>query len=213
MKLIIVGITGKVGSRIGAEALSRGHGVTGISRSLPPEASPANGVHRIAADVHDTQALTAAFTGHDVVVHAYRPSLQDPDRVGQQCLATLSMLQACREAGVPRLMAVGGAGSLRLDGVPFMEHPSFPPEWKVGGVTTYLVKRLLELQADLDWTFVCPPHMITPGVRTGRYRTSLDDLLFDDTGRSWISIEDYAVAFVDELETPRHSRRRFAVAT
>lgn len=211
MKVAVVGVTGKVGSRIAAEAASRGHAVLGLSRSAP--ADPEGAVARRAADIHDTAALAQALAGRDVVVHAYRPSLQAPDRIGEQRAGTLSLIEACRRAGVPRLMAVGGAGSLLIDGVRFMEHPSFPPEWKIGGITTYLVKELLEAQTDLDWTFVCPPHLIAPGERTGRYRTSLDDLLFDADGRSWISIEDYAVAFVDEMEQPRHSRRRFAVAT
>jgi hypothetical protein len=53
--------------------------------------------------------------------------------------------------------------------------------------------------------------MIQPGVRTGKFRLGRDDLLFDDKGESRISIEDFAMAMIDELENPKHHRVRFTV--
>lgn len=77
-----------------------------------------------------------------------------------------------------------------------------------------MIKELLKAEPDLDWTYLCPPHHVESGERTGRYRLGQDNLFFElETGRSHISTADYAVAMIDELETPKHSRQRFTVGT
>jgi uncharacterized protein len=64
----------------------------------------------------------------------------------------------------------------------------------------------------LEWTYFSPPALIEPGERTGKFRLGKDQLVADDKGQSRISAEDYAIALVDELESPKHVRGRFTAA-
>jgi putative NADH-flavin reductase len=66
--------------------------------------------------------------------------------------------------------------------------------------------------SDLDWTVFAPAALIAPGERTGVFRTGADTLLADASGNSQISAEDYAIAFVDELEQGRFIRKIATVA-
>jgi putative NADH-flavin reductase len=50
-----------------------------------------------------------------------------------------------------------------------------------------------------------------PGERTGKFRLGKDDLIADPSGKSHISMEDYAIATVDELEKPAHRHERFTI--
>jgi hypothetical protein len=92
-----------------------------------------------------------------------------------------------------------------------MDRPEFPVAFEGGAKSTAVVKELLRECPDLEWTMLCPSMMIRPGERTGKFRLGLDDLIQAADGSSRISAEDYAVAFVDELERPKHLRRRFTV--
>jgi len=211
MKLAIVGATGFVGSRLLDEALLRGHEVAGICRTAQP-ARPR--VRWIAAEVADTAALAAAFAGCVAVLHAYAPprSAADAERIALQSAATGSIISALHRAGVRRVLAVGGAGTLEVaPGVRFMDSYAFPQQWLGGARSTAVIKDLLAAEPGLDWVFLSPPNLLEPGVRTGRYRIGKDRLLVDAVGRSAISVEDYAVAMIDELETPQHHRERFTV--
>ncbi len=67
-------------------------------------------------------------------------------------------------------------------------------------------------QADLDWTYFSPAAFIEPGERTGQFRLGGTRLVVNEQGESRISVEDYAVALVDELENPRHIRQQFTAA-
>lgn len=148
----------------------------------------------------------------------YRPS--DPAahqadvqaRIEAQTAATRSIIRAAQGARVSRIFAVGGAGTLLVDGMRTMDRPDFPVAFEGGAKSTAVVKELLRAQSELDWSVLCPPMLIRPGERTGNFRLGLDDLLTAPDGSSRISVEDFAVAFVDELETPKHNRRRFTVA-
>ncbi|HLK49805.1 MAG TPA: NAD(P)H-binding protein [Bryobacteraceae bacterium] len=132
-------------------------------------------------------------------------------RIAAQTAATRSIIEAARAAGVKRICAVGGAGTLLVDGVRTMDRPDFPVAFEGGAKSTAVVKELLRAQPGLDWTVLCPPMLIRPGPRTGKFRLGLDDLLVAADGSSRISVEDFAAAFVDELENPKHTRRRFTV--
>jgi putative NADH-flavin reductase len=108
---------------------------------------------------------------------------------------------------------VGGAGSLEVaPGVRLIDTPQFPAiylnEAKAGAV--FLDK--LRAEPALNWTFLSPPGLIQPGERTGRFRLGGNQLLVDAAGNSAISAEDFAIALIDELETPNHIRKRFTVA-
>ena len=132
-------------------------------------------------------------------------------RIDAQTKATQSIIRAAQAARVKRILAVGGAGTLLIDGVRSMDRPEFPVAFEGGAKSTAVVKELLRENPDLDWTVLCPSLMIVPGERTGKFRLGHDDLLTAADGSSRISVEDFAVAFVDELETPTHTRQRFTV--
>ncbi|MDQ7970631.1 MAG: NAD(P)-dependent oxidoreductase [Oxalicibacterium faecigallinarum] len=200
-KIAIIGATGRAGSRLLEEALRRGHSVTAIARKA--SAAPArNGVTAIDVDVQDTAALQKALTGHDAVFSAAHFSTIAYDKI----------VTAVRNAGVPRLLVVGGAGSLFVaPGLRVIDTPDFPPEYKAEASAGFAYLNALQDEKDIDWTFLSPSAEFVEGPRTGIFRIGKDDLLVDAAGRSWITFADYAIAYLDELEKPVHSRQRFTV--
>jgi len=211
MKIVLIGATGRVGSKILLEALGRGHRVTAIARDVA-KVPPHPNLSVVKGDVFQTDRLATQFAGHDAVVHSYAPPRDHQDRRGEQIRATTSIIRALKAAGVKRILAVGGAGTLEASpGVRVMDTPELPKEWESGAISTAEIKHLLEKELELEWTFLSPSLYLRPGTRTGKFRLGTDALLRDDSGASRISIEDYAVAMIDELENPRHLRRRFTV--
>jgi putative NADH-flavin reductase len=213
MNIAIVGATGFVGSKLLHEAANRGHQVTAITRS-PQKVPSGPNIQPAATDVSDLNALVGYFKGKDAVIHSYSPAkdLGVTEKIEQQRQATETILTALKAADVKRLLAVGGAGSLYVaPGVRNMDQPDFPKEYEGGVKATLLIKEILLKEPELDWTYLSPSHMLVPGERTGRFRLGLDDMLVGPDGQSRISVEDYAVAMIDELEQPRHTRRRFTV--
>jgi len=201
MKIALIGATGFIGSRLLAELASRGHQVTAIVRN-PEKVPQGAGVTARQGDVHDKAGLAALVAGHDAVISAVHFTASDP--------ATL--LAAVKQSGVGRHLVVGGAGSLEVaPGVKLFDTKEFPAiyldEARKGGAFLDLLKG----ESGLDWTFLSPSALIEPGERTGKFRLGKDQLLVDGEGKSRISAEDYAVALVDELEKPAHSRQRFTV--
>lgn len=201
MEIALLGVSGRVGSRLLAELLSRGHRVTGIARDIAKLASRPNLVLK-AGDATQPARLAPLLAGHDVVISAMRFATSD----------AAALLTAVKQARVPRLMVVGGAASLEVaPGHLLFDAPGFPEAYKAEGAAGRRFLEVLRAEKQLDWTFVSPPAEFAPGERTGKFRLGSDQLLIDASGKSWISMEDYAIAFVDELETPRHSRQRFTV--
>lgn len=200
MKIALVGATGNVGSRLLAELTRRGHTVTAIARH-PENVPAAENVVARKGDVHDAAGLAKLLAGHDAVVSAVRFASTDP--------ATL--IGAVRRSGVRRYLVVGGASSLEVaPGMKLFDTPGFPDAYKAEAKAGIDFLDLLRKEEELDWTFLSPSAVFAPGERTGKFRLGGDQLLSNDKGSN-ISYEDYAVALVDELEKPRHSRRRFTV--
>ncbi|UQY36914.1 NAD(P)-dependent oxidoreductase [Pseudomonas fulva] len=201
MKVVILGISGRVGARLRHELLQRGHQVTGVARDV--SAVPAqDGLTLVSADVSDAERLVPLLQGHEAVISTTRFVGSDAAR----------LIGAVKAAGVPRLLVVGGAGSLEVaPGVALIDTPAFPAAYKdeAGAGRDFL--NVLRGEQALDWTFLSPSALFEPGQRTGRFRLGTDSLLVDADGNSAISMEDYAIALVDELEQPRHSRQRFTV--
>jgi uncharacterized protein len=137
-------------------------------------------------------------------------------RIDAQAAGTRSIIAAAKAASVRRILGVGGAGTLLVNGTPTMNLPTFPKAFEGGAKSTAVVKEELKAAGhhdpDLQWTVLCPPMEIIPGQRTGKFRLGLDDLLVAADGSSRISLEDYAVAMVDELEQPKHTGKRFTLA-
>lgn len=201
MNVVILGISGRVGSRLAHELLQRGHRVTGIARNVAAVA-PRDGLSLASADVADGERLLPLLKGHDAVISSTRFAGSD----------AASLIAVVKAAGVPRLLVVGGAGSLEVaPGVALIDTPEFPEAYKAeaSGGRDFLA--VLRQERQLDWTFLSPSALFEPGQRTGTFRLGKDSLLVDAKGDSAISMEDFAIALSDELEQPRHSRQRFTV--
>lgn len=213
MKIALIGATGFVGSAVLTELLSRGHAVTALARH-PGKLAAQAGLQVVQADVSDAAQVAAAVAGHDAVVSAYNPGWGEPDIQRLFGLGYEAILAGTKQAGVQRLLAVGGAGSLEVaPGLQLVDTPEFPAEWKAGALAARDLLTHLRTETALEWTFVSPPIALAPGERTGQYRMGGDQLL-PGTGDApaGISVADLAVAIVDEVQTPRHTRQRFTVA-
>jgi uncharacterized protein len=202
MNIVLVGATGGIGSRILDEALSRGHTVTATTRD-PAKLSPRTKMSVKAANSADVAGMAAALKGHDAAVVSVKWNENDVAQV----------LDALRRSGVKRCLFVIGAGSLlRQDGRTHFDHMAEkgvqPPTSKPAALAFEEMKKA----HDLDWTAISPAASIQPGERTARFRLGLDHLLEDANGESRISREDFAIAILDEIETPKHVRRRFTAA-
>lgn len=210
MKLVLFGATGMVGSRIATEASARGHQVLAVSRSGQ---SPVPGVTAAAADATDQEKVAGLARGADAVASACVPPRDGSDPRGPFLALNEGLVAGVRAAGVGRLMVVGGAGGLEVaPGQVLSEQPGFPEAYLPEARAHRDVLAYYRTLDDLDWTYVSPAAEIAPGKRTGRFRVGGDRFMTDDQGRSFVSAEDYAVAFVDELEQDAHPRGRMSVA-
>jgi putative NADH-flavin reductase len=200
-KIAIIGATGRAGSQLLEEALRRGHSVTAIARDTS-KIGPRAGVVARNVDALDAQALQAAVEGHDVVISAAHFAT----------LPASAVIGPVKKAGVKRLLVVGGAGSLLLpDGTRVIDSEGFPETYKAEASAGAEFLGNLRQEKDLDWTFLSPSAEFVEGERTGAFRVGKDDLLVSSSGRSWITFADYAIALIDEVEAPEHSRQRFTV--
>ncbi|MBX5450973.1 NAD(P)-dependent oxidoreductase [Thermogemmatispora sp.] len=214
MKLVVFGATGNIGQRIIQEALNRGHEVKGVARHPERLTLSHPRLSLEAGNVLDPAAVARLVSGYDAVISAVGPSraeAEDPRMVVQ---AAQALIEGLKRAGVKRLVVVGGAGSLEVaPGVRLMDTPDFPPAWRpIASAAAEALEIYRQQGADLDWTYFSPAAFIEPGQRTGRYRLGTDQLVTNDKGESRISMEDYAVALLDEIEQPRFVRQRFTVA-
>lgn len=201
MKVALIGVTGRVGSRLLAELLRRGHQVTGIARDVS-KAPGQPGLVLESADANQPDQLAPLLKGHDAVFSALKFATAD----------AAALIAAVKRAAVARLLVVGGAGTLEVaPGVQALDTPGFPDAYKPEATAGRSFLEVLRKETALDWTFLSPSAEFVPGERTGKFRVGLDQLLVGQDGKSWISMEDFAIAFVDELEVPKHSRRRFTV--
>ncbi len=211
MKIALIGATGFVGSAILQEALQRGHDVTAIVRN-PEKVQPHPKLRPHKADVQKGDEVTRSVAGHDAVISAFNPGWTNPNIYDLQVRGTRAIIDGVKKAGIKRLLFVGGAGSLEVKpGVQSVDLPEFPAEYKQGALATREALNLLRKKPDLDWSFLSPSADLFPGQRTGKFRLGTDQLLVDAKGESRISIEDYAMAMIDEVEKPKHIRRRFTV--
>ncbi|MEH3106295.1 MAG: NAD(P)-dependent oxidoreductase [Sphingomonas fennica] len=201
MKIALIGATGNVGQRIVTEALARGHEVTAIARSADTIARQ-DGLTAVKADLTDAAAIGTALAGADAAILSVR----------FQGLDFPAALEAIRASGVKRLLVVGGAASLEVTpGQALLDTPDFPDFIKPEATPARAALNALRDERDLDWTYLSPSVFFGPGERTRKFRLGGDEVLTAEDGKSHISYEDYAVALLDEVETPQHSRRRFTV--
>lgn len=208
MKVALYGATGKSGSRILRELVSRGHQVVAIARTPSKVSTPPGAVSVREDDLSDPTRIAAAVEGVDVVVSAYAPPQDDPDEIVG---VTRRQVQALARSPKTRLVVVGGAGGLNVaPGIPLVDSGYLPAAYVP--IATAHVKAFDVLRAsDTDWTYLAPAAQFEPGERTGKFRLGTNELIADEQQHSRISMEDYAIALVDELEQPRHRRQRFSV--
>ena len=200
-KIAIIGATGRAGSQLLEEALRRGHSVIAIARHASKIGHREHVVTKD-VDVHDAQALQEAVAGSDVVLSAAHFST----------LPVEAIIEPVKKAGVKRLLFVGGAGSLLLpDGTKVIDSEGFPEEYKREATAGGRYLETLRKEQDLDWTFLSPSAEFVEGERTGKFRLGKDHLLIGADGKSWITFADFAIALLDEVEHPAHSRQRFTV--
>lgn len=212
MKMVLLGATGMAGSRIAAEAVRRGDEVVAVSRSgAAPVDSPL--LTAVAADAGSVHEVAEVVKGSDVVGAALAPARDGSDPRGPFVALYDTVLDGVRAGGVRRVVIVGGAGSLQVDqDTLLMDTPAVPAQVKPEAQALTDVLARLRTVDDLEWTYVTPAADFGPGERTGTFRTGRDAVLTDSEGNSRISAEDYAIAFVDEMERAEHPNTRICVA-
>lgn len=212
-KIVLIGASGFVGSAILNEALNRGHQVTAVVRN-PEKIKLTNAnLQTIKADVSSAATVEELCKGADAVISAYNPGWTNPNIYTETLAVYTAILTGVKAAGVPRLLCVGGAGTLFVaPGVRVVDTGVIPEAIMPGvkGLGEFYLN-ILQKEKDIDWVFFSPAGNIASGERTGKFRLGKDDLIVDAAGKSNISVEDYAVAMINELEKPQHHRERFTI--
>lgn len=203
-----------MGAALLRELVDRGHSVTAVVRRH--DAVKGSGASEALADVYDQPALERALAGADAVVSVFNPGWTEPGLYDKYMEGSRSIQAATKAAGVPRLLVLGGAGSLiGTDGRQLIESMTVPEPYAAGVRAARDYYAELQPETGLDWVFLSPPMgygPMGPTERRGTYRTGIDHPLVDDNGDSAISGADLALAIVDEIERPRHHQQRFTVA-
>ncbi|WP_294614662.1 NAD(P)-dependent oxidoreductase [uncultured Bacteroides sp.] len=211
--VILIGASGFVGTAILNELLNRGHKVTAIVRDAKKMSVSNPNLTIVEADVTDTDTLKETSKGKDAVISAYNPGWKNP-HIYEDTLKNYPLIvESVKQAGVKRLLIVGGAGTLfYAPGKMVMDADDVPAQLLPGIKSLgefYL--NTLRKEEDIDWIFLSPAANMTPGQRTAKFRIGKDDLVVDANGDSNISVEDFAVAMVDELEQEKHHKERFTI--
>ncbi len=211
--VVLIGASGFVGTAILNELLNRGHKVTAIVRDAKKMTVSNPNLTIVEADVTNTDALKEAGKGKDAVISAYNPGWKNP-HIYEDTLKNYPLIvESAKQAGVKRLLIVGGAGTLfYAPGKMVMDADDVPAQLLPGIKSLgefYL--NTLRKEKDIDWIFLSPAANMTPGKRTAKFRIGKDDLVVDANGDSNISVEDFAIAMVDELEQEKHHKERFTI--
>jgi uncharacterized protein len=209
----LIGATGFVGTAILNELLSRGHRVTAIVRNATKVTVKNNNLTVAEADVTDTTKMVGLFSGKDAVISAYNPGWTNPNIYEDTKKNYPLIIETAKKAGIKRIQIVGGAGTLFCaPGLRVLDSGAIPAEIMDGvkSLGEFYLDTLMN-EKDIDWTFFSPAGSLEAGSRTGKFRLGKDDLIVDAEGNSRISVEDYAMAMVDELEQENHHKERFTI--
>jgi putative NADH-flavin reductase len=207
-RIIIYGARGKLGKFLIPEALERGHEVTAVTRD-GTGVQPAERLTVVAGEITDPGAVASLAVGHDVAISSVGPRPGDAHEQFSDNLQTL--LAGLGEAGVPRVVIVGGAGSSEVaPGRLLIDEPDFPEVAKpTASSAVTALRRLRTTETPVDWAFMSPAAFFDPnGPRTGTYRLGTDNLISDDEG-SYLSYADGAIVVLDEVEQANHHFTRF----
>ena len=212
-KIALIGASGLVGSAILKESLQRGHTVTAIVRNPDKIKLKDPNLFIKKGDVLSEMSVPELISGADVVISAYNPGWTNPNIAEETTRAYNSIIGGVKKAKISRLLIVGGAGSLyvapekRVMDTGAIPESFIPAVEALAGVFYGLQKE----EKEIDWAFFSPAGNIAPGERTGKFRMGKDNLIVDPKGESHISVEDYAVAMLNEVEAPEHHRERFTI--
>jgi putative NADH-flavin reductase len=212
-EIVLIGASGFVGSALLKEALDRGHKVNAVVRH--PEKITV--VHKNLVikqgDVSSEETVTEVSKGVDAVISAYNPGWRNPKIAEETTRSYKAILNGVKKAGVKRFLVVGGAGSLFISPGKRLMEAGLMPESFLPAIKSLAEVYLVDLMAEnsIDWVFFSPAGILEPGLRTARFRLGKDDLIVNEKGESKISVQDYAVAMIDELEKPAHHRERFTI--
>jgi putative NADH-flavin reductase len=212
-KIVLIGASGFVGSAILNEALDRGHKVTAVVRNPEKITKVHKNLIVKQGDVSLGGTVTEVSKGAEVVISAYNPGWKNPDIAEETTRVYRTILNGVKQAGVNRFLVVGGAASLFISPGKRLMNAGLMPESFLPAVKALADVYLIDLMAEksVDWVFFSPAGILEPGLRTGKFRLGKDDLIVNETGESKISVQDYAVAMIDELEKPAHHRERFTI--
>ena len=206
MKIAVVAANGKAGQLIVEEAVKRGHDVTAIVRSE----NTTQAQHLLKKDLFDL--IKEDLAGYDVVATAFGAWTPETLPLHSKSIEHFNDLLAGTST---RFLVVGGAGSLYVDKekkVRLVDTAEFPAEYKPLASAQADELDLLRTKKDLNWTFVSPAAEFIPdGARTGEYILAGDFFTVNEAGESKISYADYAIAFVDEIESGKHIQERISV--
>ncbi len=212
-KIALIGASGFIGSAILNEALQRGHLVTAIVRN--PEKISINHPNLIIkqCDVLIPGNVEIHTQGNDIVISSFNPGWTNSNIAGDTTKAYNLIIDGVKKAGIGRLLIVGGAGSLLLANGKRLMDTGVIPESFLPAVEALagVYYQLKENEKDLNWSFFSPAGNISPGERTGKFRLGKDHLIVGANNESNISVQDYAVAMLDEVENPQHINQRFTI--
>ena len=213
-KVAVIGATGFVGKQVVNELSNRGYSVIAIARDSSKVEAKDN-LTAISADVNNVDELAKVLEGSDAVINTFNAGWTNPNLYDDFLNGSRNIEKAVEKSGVKRFITVGGAGSLFIDGNQLVDGPDFPADIKPGATAARDYLNEIKKNETLDWTFFSPAiemHPGTAGVRVGTYRTALENPVFNEEGRSILSVEDVAVALVDELEQNKFVKQRFTAA-
>ncbi|RKD13198.1 histidine kinase [Pelobium manganitolerans] len=215
MKIAIVGATGFVGKALVNEALNRGHEVIALARNSGKLAFENEKLTTKDVDVLNTEETADIFQNAELIVSAFNAGWENPNLYNDFLAGSKAVEKAAKKAG-KRLIVIGGAGSLYIAPTfQLVDTDGFPAEFKNGAKAARDYLNHLQSQTDFDWTFFSPAIEMHPGIntgRTGKYRLGKDEPVFDAANSSKLSVEDLAVAIIDEAEQAKHVRQRFTAA-
>lgn len=210
MKIAVFGASGRIGSRVVNEALNRGHDVTAVVRHPENYTTIHDHLKVAKADLFNAQDVETGAFDQDAVVCAYSNTNGAPASTIAELV--IPLIKGLKQAHVKRLLIVGGAGSLEVSpGLQLVDTPNFPVEYKSTALAHRDALKLYQNEKELDWTYVSPSAETAPGERTGKFRIGSNQLLSDANGKSFITMDDLAVAILDEIENPLHIREQMTV--
>jgi len=215
MKVALIGASGFVGKALLNELVSRGNEVVAIARDTEKIENRDDKVTKVAVDVLDTDKLTETLKGVDAIISAFNAGWTNPNLYDDTIAGAEAIQKAVKTSGVKRYIFIGGAGTLQIDGHQLVDGPQFPKEIYPGASAVRDYFNTLKQEKELDWLFFSPAIEMHPGItigRTGKYRLGKTSPVFNEEGRSILSVEDLSIVLADELENNAHHQEQFTAA-